>query len=269
MRKALITIGLAAMFALGIATAAMPSRGDHGSPRKGHVGICHHTGHSRAHEFIYITPDASGVFDGHGKLKHQFGDDIIPAFSFVNAHGQTLSFGGLNLTTLYHGVTGAVLLANKCRRPGTGTTTGHTTTGHTTTGHTTTMGTTTGATTTSSTTTGATTTGATTTGATTTGATTTGATTTGATTTGATTTGATTTLVTTVVTTTPGGISTVTVTLPASTVTLPSQTITNGSTVTVVKKAPPKVKPKAKKKPPKHKKKPKTTSHKSPKHLTG
>jgi hypothetical protein len=39
--------------------------------------------------------------------------------------------------------------------------------------------------------------------------------------------------------------------------------------VTVVKKAPPKVKPKAKKKPPKHKKKPKTTSHKSPKHLTG
>lgn len=227
-RRLLTAAGVTAMFALGVTPLAIPRGNDHGSPKTGHIGICHHTGHSRAHTFIFIAPDASGVFDGHGKLKHQFADDIIPAFTFVNAHGQTLSFPGLNLATLYNGVPGAVLLANKCQRPTT-----------------------------------------TTTGSTTTGATTTGATTTGSTTTGSTTTGATTTVVTTtVVTTTPGGISTATVTLPATTVTTPARTVTNGSTVTVVKakKTPPKVK-KAKKAPPKVMKK--LSSHKSPRGLTG
>jgi hypothetical protein len=172
---------------------------DHGSPTAGHVTICHHTG-DKARPFIVISPDASGVYDGHAGLHHQYGDDIIPAFSYVDAHGQTVSFPGQNLTTLYDGVTGATLLANGCVAPQ-GTTTTIITTTTTTPGTTTTIitTTTTGGTTTVQappTTTGAvagTTTslsGVTTTSApTTAGATTTSPTTTAATTTGATTTG--------------------------------------------------------------------------------
>src|SRR4029079_7279214 len=128
---------------LGVGTSLVVAA-PNGSPGVGQVGICHHTGKSRAHEVIYITPDASGVFSGHGRLSHQHGDDIIPAFSFVNSKGQTVSFAGQNLTTVYGGFTGAQLLANGCK-PGTTTTTHTTTTtttttttGHTTTGHTTT-----------------------------------------------------------------------------------------------------------------------------------
>jgi hypothetical protein len=149
MRRLLIVLGAASLLALGAGLASIVSAsGSNGSPTAGHIGICHHTGKSKAHMFIFISPDASGVFDGHGKLKHQFGDDIIPAFSFVNAKGQTITFAGLNLSTVYGSSTGAQLLANSCRPGGTTTTTHttttvptttvHTTTGHTTTGHTTT-----------------------------------------------------------------------------------------------------------------------------------
>lgn len=167
MKRLLTTLGLIGVLGLGVGVSwvvAAP-RTSSGSPSTGQIGICHHTGNSQAHEFIYITPDASGVFDGHGTLKHQFGQDIIPAFSFVNPQGDTVSFPGLNLTTLYDGVSGADLLSNGCQPPGTTTTT--TTTGHTTTttpttttGHTTT---TTPTTTTSPHTTTTTTTGHTTT----------------------------------------------------------------------------------------------------------
>jgi hypothetical protein len=150
MRRLLIVLGAASLLALGAGLASIVSAsGSNGSPATGQIGICHHTGKSKAHMFIFITPDASGVFDGHGKLKHQFGDDIIPAFSFVNPKGQTVSFAGLNLSTVYSGSTGAQLLANRCQ-PGGTTTTTHTTTTvptttvHTTTGHTTTVHTTPG-----------------------------------------------------------------------------------------------------------------------------
>jgi hypothetical protein len=151
MRRLLIVLGAALLLALGVGLASIVSAaGGNGSPTTGQIGICHHTGKSKAHMFIFITPDASGVFDGHGKLKHQFGNDIIPAFSFVNSKGQTISFAGLNLSTVYGGSTGAQLLANRCR-PGGTTTTIHTTTTvhatttvHETTNHTTTVHTTTG-----------------------------------------------------------------------------------------------------------------------------
>jgi hypothetical protein len=129
-------LAMALVLGLGVGTSLVVAA-PNGSPGVGRIGICHHTGNSRAHEFIYITPDVSGVFSGHGRLKHQFGDDIISAFSFVNSKGQTVSFAGQNLSTAYDGFTGAQLLANGCRPGQTTTTTGHTTT-TTTTGHTTT-----------------------------------------------------------------------------------------------------------------------------------
>jgi hypothetical protein len=114
---------------------------DHGSPTTGQVTICHHTGDPKR-PFIVISPDASGVYSGHGQLSHQFGDDIIPAFSYVDAHGDTVSFPGQNLSTLYDGVPGATLLENDCVAPA-GTTTVAPTTTQATTGTTTTVKTTT------------------------------------------------------------------------------------------------------------------------------
>ena len=126
--RVLGVLAIAFALVLGVGTSLVVAA-PNGSPGVGHIGICHHTGKSRAHEFIYITPNASGVFHGHGRVGHQGGDDIIPAFSFVNSKGQTVSFPGQNLSTVYGGFTGAQLLANGCTL---GTTT-TTTTDHTTT----------------------------------------------------------------------------------------------------------------------------------------
>src|SRR5690242_6810587 len=114
MNRVLGLLAIALVLGLGVGTSFVVAA-PNGSPGAGHLGICHHTGSSRAHGFIFIKPDVSGVFDGHGRLKHQNGDDIIPAFSYVNSKGQTVSFGGLNLSTAYNGLTGARLLANGCR----------------------------------------------------------------------------------------------------------------------------------------------------------
>lgn len=156
------------VLALAGAATALAGGSDNGSPTTGKVGICHHTGKSQAHEWVYITPDASGVLAGHANLGHQDfvgPEDIIPAFVLVDAHGVQHSYAGQNLATRYGAdlepsatgtVTGAQILANHCAAPSAPGTTGHTTTtytttGHTTTGHTTTVvttvpsGTTTGA----------------------------------------------------------------------------------------------------------------------------
>jgi hypothetical protein len=133
-------LAIVLVLGLGVGTSFVVAA-PNGSPGLGQIGICHHTGNSQAHEFIYITPDASGVFDGHGQVSHQYGDDIIPAFSFVNPAGETVSFPGQNLSTVYDGFTGAELLANGCE-PGSHTTTTTTTTVPTTT-HTTSTTTTT------------------------------------------------------------------------------------------------------------------------------
>lgn len=44
-----------------------------------HVTICHATG-SQSNPFVMISPDASGVFNGH--IAHQHSEDIIPPFEF-------------------------------------------------------------------------------------------------------------------------------------------------------------------------------------------
>jgi hypothetical protein len=117
--------------ALGVAGfLVVPVTADNGSPQTGHIGICHHTGKSPAHEWVYIEPDASGVFAGHANVNHQnieFGqEDIIPAFVFVDAHGASHSYPGLNLATRYDSsleptaggqFTGAQILAAHCVAP--------------------------------------------------------------------------------------------------------------------------------------------------------
>jgi hypothetical protein len=138
--RVLGVLAIVGVLGLGLGTSLVVAA-PNGSPGVGQIGICHHTGNSQAHEFIFITPDASGVFDGHGQVSHQNGDDIIPAFSFVNPAGETINFPGQNLSTVYDGFTGAELLANGCE-PGSHTTTTTTTTiTHTTTTTTTTTST--------------------------------------------------------------------------------------------------------------------------------
>lgn len=140
MKKALLALAAAALAVAGLAVA----RAVAGGPPPGHIGICHHTGSSRAHEWIYITPSADGVLNGHGQVNHQFEEDIIPPFVLVKPTG-TVSFPGLNLDERI-GVnlepdpngpyTGAEILAGNCVAPAPTTTT-ETTPGTTSTGSTT------------------------------------------------------------------------------------------------------------------------------------
>jgi hypothetical protein len=125
-----VVVGLAAA-GFFVAGSLAQSR-DNGSPSTGHVTICHHTGDPKR-PFIVISPDASGVYDGHAGLSHQYGDDIIPAFSYVDAHGETVSFPGQNLGTNYDGTSGATLLAQECNQTGGTTSTNATTSTHATT----------------------------------------------------------------------------------------------------------------------------------------
>jgi hypothetical protein len=210
----------------GFAAVFTSTSGNNGSPGHQPVGICHHTGNSQAHEWVYITPDASGVWDGHAKGGHQnfYGpEDIIPPFSFTDSAGVVHSFPGQNLGTHYDAsleptvggqFTGQQILNNHCAAPTvTSTTTPTTTTAPTTT---------TGSTTTVRTTTGSTTTGTT------------------PSTTTVTTPGQTNTVTSTTTVTTPGQTNTVTVTTPGptQTVTGPTQTATvttPGPTQTVTK----------------------------------
>ncbi len=85
------------------------------SPASGfHVTICHRTG-SASNPYIIISPDVEGVVNGH--LDHEqtgngLGGDIIPVFTF---NGVTYS---KNLSTDFgNGITGARILASRCRMP--------------------------------------------------------------------------------------------------------------------------------------------------------
>jgi hypothetical protein len=114
------------------------------SGKAGHVSICHHTGRSQAHEWVYISPAASGVVNGHGRVRHNYDEDIIPAFSY-RTHKGTANFAGQNLNTRYDAslepasngqYTGSQILAAHCQAPNSSTTTtngGTTTVGQTTT----------------------------------------------------------------------------------------------------------------------------------------
>jgi hypothetical protein len=118
MQRLIGTLAVVGLAAAGffVAGSFAQSR-DNGSPSTGQVTICHHTGDPKR-PFIVISPDASGVYDGHAGLSHQYGDDIIPAFSYVDAHGETVSFPGQNLGTNYDGTSGATLLAQGCSQTG-------------------------------------------------------------------------------------------------------------------------------------------------------
>jgi len=104
-------VAVAATTVLGV-PAANAFAGGATSVGPGPVGICHDTGNSQAHEWVYITPDASGVYYGHAG--HQDDGDVIPAFTFSNGQGVTISFPGLNLTTNFNGESGAAILADNC-----------------------------------------------------------------------------------------------------------------------------------------------------------
>jgi len=59
------------------------------------VTICHATG-SKTNPYVVITPDASGVIDGH--YAHQDHRDIIPAFDYVGKDKVVHHFPGQNWT---------------------------------------------------------------------------------------------------------------------------------------------------------------------------
>lgn len=57
---------------------------------------------------------ATAQYRGH---EREHNADIIPAWSYVSQSGDVRSFEGKNLTTLFDGVAGAVILANGCEMP--------------------------------------------------------------------------------------------------------------------------------------------------------
>ena len=84
-----------------------------GTPGTGEIGICHATS-SAKNPFVYETPDASGILDGHAK--HE--EDIIPPFVVVETGGKTTNYPGQNMDEIYGGgFTGAQVLLNKCKIP--------------------------------------------------------------------------------------------------------------------------------------------------------
>jgi hypothetical protein len=92
------------------------------------VTICHRT-NSDSNPYVEITPDVSGVLDGHDKkhdepfiwgptlkANHQKWGDVIPAFDYMDG-GVLKHFAGLNLDTTggpNGTTTGAELLENGC-----------------------------------------------------------------------------------------------------------------------------------------------------------
>jgi hypothetical protein len=99
--------------------AAVASGGGGGKNPHNKVTICHATG-SKSNPFVEITPDASGVIDGH--YPHQDHRDIIPPFDYKDSAGNTHHFPGQNWTAQ-----GQAIFNNGCKIPGS-TTTGTTTT---------------------------------------------------------------------------------------------------------------------------------------------
>src|SRR5579859_356912 len=104
--KVMLTLGAGALMAAGVATSpafATPPSG-HDEPQK--VTICHATG-SETNPFVQITVADESIFEAHSE--HQNMRDIVPAFTFVNSKGESVSFAGLNLTA-----SGQAMLDNGC-----------------------------------------------------------------------------------------------------------------------------------------------------------
>lgn len=105
---ALLTLGACGFMAAGVATSpalATPPSGDNSHK----VTICHATG-SDKNPFVTITVDKASIIEGHGE--HQDQRDIIPAFTFENGKGDTVSFAGLNWTA-----SGQAIFNNSCEVP--------------------------------------------------------------------------------------------------------------------------------------------------------
>src|SRR5262249_43989698 len=111
MRRLAVVVGVVGMMALGFGAAFVLAGSRQGTPGSGEVPICH-SGNGK--QFVYETPDASGVLSGHAD--HQY--DIIPPFEVIETGGATTHYPGKNLDTMYEGgYTGAEIHANRCVIP--------------------------------------------------------------------------------------------------------------------------------------------------------
>src|SRR5580765_7899845 len=111
MRRLLLVAALVGVGALGLGSALVMAGPKEGTPGTGGIGIYHATS-SAKNPFVYETPDASGILDGHAK--HD--EDIIPPFVVVGPGGT--SYPGQNMDEVYGGgFTGAQVLLNNCKIP--------------------------------------------------------------------------------------------------------------------------------------------------------
>ena len=102
-RKALAPLAAAILALSGVYAATVlaggskPAIGTITTTNNAHnkVTICHATG-SKTNPYVVITPDASGVIDGH--YAHQDHRDIIPAFDYVGKDKVVHHFPGQNWT---------------------------------------------------------------------------------------------------------------------------------------------------------------------------
>lgn len=81
------------------------------------VTLCHAT--QGANPWISETIDEQAAFNGHVDPPNNKNDhltDIIPPFQYKEK-GNTITYPGKNLTTLFNGVPGSVILANDCKMP--------------------------------------------------------------------------------------------------------------------------------------------------------
>ena len=111
MRRVVSVAAFAVLAALGFGAAFVLAASGDGTPGSGEIAICH-SGNGK--NFEHITPDASGILDGHAKHP----DDIIPPFVVIQVGGGTTHYPGQNMSAIYgNGFTGAEVLANNCDIP--------------------------------------------------------------------------------------------------------------------------------------------------------
>jgi len=116
-RKALAPLAAAILALSGVYAATVlaggskPATGTITATNNAHnkVTICHATG-SKTNPYVVITPDASGVIDGH--YAHQDHRDIIPPFDYVGKDKVVHHFPGQNWTP-----EGQAIFNNGCKVP--------------------------------------------------------------------------------------------------------------------------------------------------------
>ena len=106
MRRVISVAAFAVLAALGLGAAFVLAALRDGTPGSGEIAICH-SGNGK--NFEYLTPDASGILDGHAKHP----DDIIPPFVVIEVGGQTTHYPGQNVARS----TGTGSRARRCSQP--------------------------------------------------------------------------------------------------------------------------------------------------------